>query len=77
MNYKKATLKDKVFQDLIKAKADIQIKEMVDRKWYPEEIAEIEEIESYHSVETLHSDPDLKKELGQYIAYKHVLFLAE
>ena len=42
MNYIKATLEDKVFQDLIKAKADIQIKEMVDQKWYPEEIAEID-----------------------------------
>lgn len=42
MNYIKATLEDKVFQDLIKAKADIQIKEMVDQKWYTEEIAEID-----------------------------------
>ena len=42
MKYIKATIEDKVFQDLIKAKCLIQIKEMEHQKWYPEEIAEID-----------------------------------
>lgn len=42
MNYIKATLEDKEYQDLIKAKCLIQVKEMLHQKWYPEEIAEID-----------------------------------
>lgn len=42
MSYIKATLNDKIFQELMRAKANIQVKEMVDQKWYPEEISEID-----------------------------------
>jgi hypothetical protein len=41
MSYIKAILNDKIFQHLIDAKVDIQIKEMGDQNWYPEEIEEI------------------------------------
>lgn len=42
MNYIKATLSDKIFQDLINEKSNLQIKEMLDQKYYPKEIAEID-----------------------------------
>ena len=38
--YIRLTLEDRVFQDLITEKSEIQIREMVDQKWYPDEIAD-------------------------------------
>lgn len=38
--YIRLTLEDQVFQDLVTEKCNIQIKEMVDQKRYPDEIAE-------------------------------------
>jgi len=40
--YIRLTLEDRVFQDLITEKSEIQIKEMVDQKRYPEEIEELD-----------------------------------
>ena len=42
MSYIKATLEDKVYQDLINEKSNLQIKQMLEQKKYPKEIAEIE-----------------------------------
>lgn len=42
MSYIQATIEDKIFQDLIEEKSNLQIKEMLDQKYYPNEIAEID-----------------------------------
>ena len=41
MSYIKATLEDKVYQDLINEKSNLQIKQMLQKKYYPEEMADI------------------------------------